>query len=468
MAHSGSAGDYELSALLPQAVESFEPKPLNILHVNASDINGGAARAAYRIHRSLVEHGAAHGLTSQMRVISQLSDDSTVISGPPAGQNPLWRRLRSRLAQQVRRGFRTGNPTPHSIAWSATGLRDELQQRQHQSQADLVHLHWLGDATLSIEEIGRLTMPLVWTLHDQWAFCGAEHYTSPPLAGETESSDERFAAGYSPATRPCHEAGPDLNRSTWLRKHRTWRKPIHIVCPSHWLADCTRRSTLMGHWPIMVIPNPIDMGIWAPFDQAQARALLGLPADRPLVLFGTLRGSTKPRKGADLLLVALQRLRSQVAGTPLEHLELVVFGQSRPAQPPDLGFPINYSGHLHDDLSLRLLYAAADVFVIPSRQDNLPNTGLEAHACGIPVVAFATGGLVDIVDHQVSGALAQPFDPLSLAAAIHWVLEDPQRQRQLGAAARQRAERLWDPVRVAGLYGEAYREALEGQNYVPA
>jgi len=235
---------------------------------------------------------------------------------------------------------------------------------------------------------------------------------------------------------------------------------MHIVCPSHWLADCACRSTLMAHWPITVIPNPIDLAVWAPCDQAQARALLGLPADRPLVLFGAMGGSIDPRKGAELLLEALQRLRGQVAGTPLEQLELVLFGQSRPAQALDLGFPIHYSGQLHDDLSLRLLYAAADVFVIPSRQDNLPNTGLEAHACGTPVVAFATGGLVDIVDDCVTGALAEPFDPLSLAVAIRRVLEDPQRRRQLGAAARQRAERMWDPKRVAGLYAEVYRQAL--------
>jgi len=101
------------------------------------------------------------------------------------------------------------------------------------------------------------------------------------------------------------------------------------------------------------------------------------------------------------------------------------------------------------------------VFVIPSRQDNLPNTGLEAHACATPVVAFATGGLVDIVDPHITGALAQPFDPLSLAASIRWVLEDPQRRRQLGTAARQRAERLWDPVRVAGLYAEVYGQAQQ-------
>jgi glycosyltransferase involved in cell wall biosynthesis len=434
---------------------------LNILHVNASDIDGGAARAAYRIHRSLVEHGAAHGLSSQMRVISQLSDDPSVISGPPAGQSPIWRRLQPRLAHQARRGFRTGNSTLHSIAWPATGLGAELQQRHCQGQADLLHLHWLGDGTLSIEEIGRLPMPLVWTLHDQWAFCGAEHYTSPPLPGETASTDERFAAGYIPASRPAHESGPDLNRRTWLRKRRAWRRPFHIVCPSHWLADCARRSTLMAHWPITVIPYPIDLTVWAPTDQAQARALLGLPADRPLVLFGAMGGSADPRKGADLLLEALQCLRSQVAGTPLEQLELVVFGQSRPAQPPALGFPIHYSGHLHDDLSLRLLYAAADLFVIPSRQDNLPNTGLEAHACGTPVVAFATGGLVDIVDPEITGSLAEPFDPLSLAAAIRWVLEDPQLRRQLGAAARQRAERLWAPAQVAGLYAEVYGQAVE-------
>jgi glycosyltransferase involved in cell wall biosynthesis len=223
-----------------------------------------------------------------------------------------------------------------------------------------------------------------------------------------------------------------------------------------------------------VIPNPINLTVWAPCDQAkaQARAPLGLPAVRPLVLFGAIGWGADPRKGADLLLEALQRLRSQVAGTPLEQLELVVFGQSRPAQPPDLGFPIHYSGPLHDDLSLRLLYVAADVFVISSRQDNLPNTGLEAHACGTPVVAFRTGGLVDIVDDRVTGALAEPFDPTSLAASIRWVLDDPQRRRQLGAAARQRAEQLWDPARVAGLVAEVYRQALEqagqGLSYTPS
>ena len=395
-----------------------------------------------------------------MRVISQQSDDPTVTGGPPAGQSAIGRRIQPRLTQQALRGFCTGNSTLHSIAWPATGLGRELQARHQQGQADLVHLHWLGEATLSIEEIGRLPMPLVWTLHDLWAFCGAEHYTSPPRPGESASSDERFAAGYTPSSRPTHEAGSDLNRRTWLRKCFAWRRPIQIVCPGNWMADCASSSALMGDWPITVIPNPIDLATWAPQDQHQARALLRLPHDRPLVLFGAMGGTADRRKGADLLLEALRRLRAQATGTPLERLELVVFGQGRPAQSPDLGFPIHYSGRLHDDLSLRLLYAAADVFVIPSRQDNLPNTGLEAHACGTPVVAFRTGGLVDIVEDRITGALAEPFDPATQAKAIGWVLEDPQRRRQLGSAARQRAERLWAPERVARLYAEVYQQVL--------
>jgi glycosyltransferase involved in cell wall biosynthesis len=400
-----------------------------------------------------------------MRVISKMTDDPTVIGGPPVEQGPIWRRLQPRLSQQARCGFRTGNPTMHSTAWPSTGLGQELEQLHVRSYTDVVHLHWLGNSTLSIEEVGHLPMPLVWTLHDQWPFCGAEHYTSPPLAGESASSDERFSHGYTTASRPNHESGPDLNRRIWLRKSRAWlrpgRNPIQIACPSTWMADCARRSALMADWPITVIPYPIDLQVWAPFCQRQARALLHLPQDRPLVLFGAVGGTTDPRKGADLLLHALQLLRANEAGLDLAQLELVMFGQSCPKRPNDLGFPIHYSGRLYDDISLRLLYASADLFVIPSLQDNLPNTGLEAHACATPVVAFRTGGLTDIVADRCTGALAEPFDAASLAAAIRWVLEDPHRCQQLGAAARQRAERLWDPARVSGLYAHIYHSAVE-------
>lgn len=138
-----------------------------------------------------------------------------------------------------------------------------------------------------------------------------------------------------------------------------------------------------------------------------------------------------------------------------------MFGQLAPQKPPQLGFPVHYIVHLHDHVSLRALYSAADVMVIPSRQDNLPTTGLEAHACGTSVVAFNTGGLPDIVDDCVIGALSEPFDPASLASCIHWVLEDEQWRRVMGSAARERAERLWNPTRIAVMYAEVYENAID-------
>jgi glycosyltransferase involved in cell wall biosynthesis len=436
---------------------------LVVVHVNANDLIYGADRAVYRIHRSLLRPGLESPIQSSMRVIHKTGDDPSVHGGPPHGVNVLASKILRRFSRFDSTARRPGNPSLHSIAWPSTGLGRELQRRYRQGSMDLVHLHWLGDSTLSIEEVGALSMsmPLVWTFHDQWAFCGAEHYTSPPQPGEALSRDDRYARAYGPESRPPQEPGTDLNRRTWLRKRRSWRRPIPIVCPSTWMASCVRRSSLMGGWPIRVIPHPIDGAVWAPLDQAQARDLLGLPRERPLVLFGAMGGSADPRKGGDLLRDALLLLRARVQGTALDSLNVVVFGQSCPAAPPDLGFPVHYMGRLYDDISLRLVYAAADVMVVPSRQEAFGQTATESHACGTPVVAFRTGGLTDIVDDRLTGVLAEPFQSASLASAIHWVLEDPTRRRQLAAAARERAERLWDPTRIATLYASLYAETTE-------
>ena len=412
---------------------------MKVLQLSHSDINGGAARAAYRIHHALRNSG----IDSQMLVNRASAGDWTV-QGPTGQGAKQMVRIRPQFAKPLRALLRTGNPITHSPAI----VPSTWPQRLNGSDADLVHLHWVHQEMLSIADIARIRKPIVWTLHDMWAFCGAEHYTT----------DVRWRDGYRRDNRPAYESGFDLNRFTWQRKRKQWSKPMQIVCPSQWLADCVRASALMHEWPVAVVPNPIDTDRWQPIDQHLARQLLGLPQDCPLLLFGAMGGGNDPRKGIDLLLAALAQLRTEPS---LESLQLVVFGQHAPQSPPQLRFPVHYTGNLHDDLSLRALYSAADAFVIPSRQDNLPNTGLEAHACGTPVVAFNTGGLPDIVVDRVTGALAEPFEPASLAAAIRWVLEDPQRRRALGAAARQRAERLWNPTRVAGLYAEVYGRATE-------
>ena len=409
---------------------------MRVIHLSTADSNGGAARAAYRIHKAL----QGTGIQSEM-VVNEASSGDWSVKGPAGKLGKASSRLRRYLASPFKALLHTENPVLHTPALVPSGWPGKLNA----TDADVVHLHGVHDEMISIADIGRIVKPVVWTLHDMWGFCGAEHY----------SEDDRWCEGYWPGNRPPHESGFDLNRWTWLRKRRHWRRPLSIVTPSRWLADCASSSMLMRDWPVTVVPNCLDTERWQPLPQFLARQLLGLPEEGPLLLFGAIGGSQDPRKGFDLLLEALAQLRDRQPG-----LQLVVFGELAPSEPPDLGFPVHYAGHLHDNLSLRALYSAADVFVLPSRQDNLPNTALEAQSCGTPVVAFRTGGLPDIVEHLRTGYLAQPNDPCDLAAGIAWVLDDRLRLQTLGEAARSRAEQLWNPARVASLYLEVYRAAL--------
>ncbi|HEX7387966.1 MAG TPA: glycosyltransferase [Castellaniella sp.] len=302
---------------------------------------------------------------------------------------------------------------------------------------------------MSVAEIGKICQPCVWTLHDMWAFCGSEHYAADDISA-------RWRAPYTTSNRASNESGLDVSRWVWLRKKRAWQYPLQVVAPSQWLANCVRGSELMGGWPVSVVPNVLDTEQFQPWPKALARKLLGLPENKQLVLFGAIGGGTDPRKGWDLLQGALEAL---AAAHP--NLECVVFGQSEPVHPPELGLPIHWLGRLNDDTTIALAYGAADVTVVPSRQENLPQTGTEAQACGCPVVAFNCTGLPDVVVHGETGYLARPYDVADLAHGICWVLEDIARHAALCAAARERAVRLWSPAVVVPQYLSIYQEAID-------
>jgi glycosyltransferase involved in cell wall biosynthesis len=162
------------------------------------------------------------------------------------------------------------------------------------------------------------------------------------------------------------------------------------------------------------------------------------------------------RKGFDLLYEGLRQL--SVKWT--DKADLVVFGSSEPEKPPDFGLPVHYLGYLHDDVSLALLYSAADIMVVPSRQEAFGQTASESLACGTPVVTFGTTGLLNIVEHQINGYLAKPFDTSDLAAGIDWVLSDDKRHKELCIKARKKAVACFDIEKIARQYAELYREAL--------
>jgi glycosyltransferase involved in cell wall biosynthesis len=410
---------------------------MKVVHLNYSDSIGGAARAALRIHHAARDAG----IDSSLVVNRAALVDPTVI-GPTSATGRLLAKSRRILANPWQRLLKGGSPGLHSPAC----IPSRWASRLNASAADVVHLHWINCEMVSVADIGLLTKPTVWTLHDMWAFCGAEHYTD----------GIRWREGYTTANRPAQESGFDLDRWTWQRKQRQWLRPFQIVTPSRWLADCVKQSTLMRSWPVAVIPNPIDTKIWRPVDKLLARQTLNLPPSAPILLFGALGGDEDPRKGFDLLRDALQHLRGRVDGLALNGLELIVFGQLAPSQHTHLGFPVRHTGYLHDDEKLRLLYSAADAVAVPSRLEAFGQTASEAHACGTPVVAFNTGGLADIVAHRQTGYLAKPFDVQDMAAGIEWVLGAQGSSRGLGHAARERACLLWDSAVVARQYAGLY------------
>jgi glycosyltransferase involved in cell wall biosynthesis len=403
---------------------------------------GGAARAAIRLHRGLLDAGEDSCMLTRHR-----TGNNPGVLTPPGLLSSTGALLRGDIGNLALKAQVSGDNDIRSAAWLPSGMARKINQTPHQ----LVNLHWLGGETLSIADIGNIKGPVVWTLHDMWAFCGCEHYAH-------EGSDARWRNGYTRENRTSGSHGLDLDRWTWERKRRHWRRPFTLITPSRWLADCARQSKLLHDWPIHTVPNPIDTSLYLPTERAAARDALGLPRDRRLILFGAAGGSRDPRKGFDLLLDALLQLHENVRGADYECL---VLGENEPAHAPETGYATRWLGHIKDDHQLALVYSAADVLVLPSRQDNLPQSGTEAQACGCPVVAFDTGGLADVVEHERTGYLAPAFDTTAMANYIAMLLQNSERNRAMSHTARERAVQLWSYKSVIPAYLDVYSQAME-------
>ncbi len=431
---------------------------MNSIHISYSDGIGGASRAAYRIFSAIEKESFNQGYSSIFKVYKKVTGDYRVIDNN--NEWKYWKKIQPLLSRIPYQSFKTTNNTAHSTALIPNNFYSKLRDLNKSSKVDLCHLHWIGDSTLTIEEIGKIDIPVVWSLHDQWPFCGAEHYCFPPKDTMAESDDIRYINGYQKESRNIGEGGFDLNRWTWLRKLRAWKKPLNIVCSSSWLYDCAKNSFLMRDWPIYKIPYPIDLEKWKPVDKRLARDLLNLSNkdnDIPIILFGAVGGTIDPRKGADLLFEAFLYLKNNSENNIFKNMQLIIFGEYEPINPPKIGYPIKYVGKLNDDISLRLLYSAADLMVVPSRQEAFGQTASEAHACGTPVASFEIGGLKDIVDHKKTGYLAKPFSSKSLAMGIKYILESSKKNNTLGSNAREKALRLWDKQKIASSYIQIYR-----------
>ncbi|NEO31213.1 MAG: glycosyltransferase [Symploca sp. SIO3C6] len=411
---------------------------MKVLLLNTSDITGGAARAAYRLHQGL----QSIGIDSRMLVQYKSSNDNTVCAPATRLEQSIARTRIAVDALPLKFYHQCENPT-FSLQW----LPDRIIPKITRLAPEIINLHWTGEAFIQIETLAKLNLPLIWTLHDMWSFTGGCHYSS---------DCDRYTISCGGCPQLGSNRGCDLSRWVWQRKAKAWKNlNLTVVTPSSWLAKCASSSSLFQNQRIELIPNSIDTQKYKPIKQQVARGLLNLPQDKQLVLFGSLKATSNKRKGFHLLQSALQDLSKSEYQN---EIELVIFGASRPKNPPEFGFNTYYLGTLGDDLSLALVYSAADVFVLPSIQENLANTVMEAIACATPCVTFNIGGMSDMIEHQQNGYLAQPYKIEDLAQGIVWVLKNQERHQKLSTRARAKAEQEFTQELQAHRYSSLFAE----------
>jgi glycosyltransferase involved in cell wall biosynthesis len=414
---------------------------VKVLSFSTTEMEGGAARAANRLHQGLL----GVGVDAYLMVQSRSTSSDRVISAPSKfgrGLNVLRPSL-DQLPLYVcgRKGLGS-----FACQWFPDAIHSQVQSLR----PNVLQLHWVNKGFLRIETVGRLAQPIVWTLHDMWPMTGGCFHS-----GECE----RYMVNCGSCPKLDSRRERDLSRWIWRRKRRAWgSKSITVVCPSEWMAKRARTSSLFAGRRIEVIPNGLDLQRYRPVERNLARQWLGLPQECRLIMFSAVKGELNPFKGYQYLPDLLEELD---ALDWRERLELVVLGDVSTDVLSRSPLRTHYLGHLQDEATLALAYGAVDVFIAPSVIDNLPNTVMEAMACGTPTAAFQVGGIPEMIDHQENGWLAAPGKVDELAAGVDWILQDSERGKRLGLQARRKALQEYDQELQAKRYLALYQDLLE-------
>ncbi|MBF2085622.1 glycosyltransferase family 4 protein [Thermoleptolyngbya sp. C42_A2020_037] len=421
---------------------------MNIVQLNTWDIDGGAARAAYRLHKGLLLEGHQDTLIC----LAKSSEDDAVleIAAEPIDHQP--NSLSSDLIQRY--GINEGRtPLSNTLfsfpypGWDVSGL--PIVQ-----SADVINLHWVArfQSLVTLKKLFDLGKPVVWTLHDMWAFSGGCHYSAGCSNYETDCGN-------------CPQLVPDLYglATAALQDKLEFfaEANLTIVTPSRWLADCARRSRLFRDLRIEVIPNSLETDVFFPVEKAIAKQKLDIAPETVTLLFGAFT-TEEHRKGFAHLLKATQQCLANPEFRDLaenQRLQLLCFGDPDSSL-ESLPIPVQAYGKVASDDMLRVLYAAADVFVLPSLEDNLPNTMLEAMSCGTPVLAFNVGGIPDVVVPGKTGWLVPEKDIDQLAEALLQIALHPETARSMGADCRHLMEDQFSLLVQATRYLALYQDLL--------
>ena len=410
---------------------------MRVLIINTSERTGGAAVAAHRLMDALNNNG----VKAKMLVRDKETDQLTV-SALPQSWRQQWNFLWERFVVWTRLHFKREHLFEIDIANCGTDIT-KLPEFQ---EADIIHLHWINQGMLSLNNIRKILesgKPVVWTMHDIWPATAICHYCRGCEQYQVECTKCPLLPGGSMAKR------------VWRQKERMLQgQCITFVCCSEWLAGEAKKSALLAGQRIVSIPNAIDSRVFCPQNKQQARQTLGLPVDSRIILFVSQR-VTDSRKGMNYFVEAIQKLVQQHPEMR-ENAGVAILGGHAEEVASQLALPSYPLGYVSDPQRIVSVYNAADVFVLPSLEDNLPNTLMEAMACGVPCVSFRVGGIPEMIDHQSNGYVAQPCDANDLAQGIHYVLAEADYD-ELSHECVKKVARCYSQQSVANRYIEEYQ-----------
>lgn len=422
---------------------------MRVLIVNTSEKSGGAAVAARRLMEALNNNG----VKARMLVRDKQTDDINVVGlghGVRRQWHFLWERWRIFCSLHFSR--------THLFELDTACSGNDITSLREFKEADVIHLHWVNQGMLSLRGIRKILASgkaVVWTMHDAWPSTGICHLTMGCSRYKTGCGQCKYLPGGG--------SDNDLSARVWRRKKQTLAAGhVHFVACSRWLAGDAKASALLRGQRIDSIPNPIDIRLFHPEERMKARMENNLPADKRIILFVSQR-ATNPNKGIGYLIEAC-RLMAKERPAMLEDTCVAVLGGHADDVAGLLPFQVVPLGYVSDERRMVSLYSAADVFVLPSLSENLPNTIMESMACGVPCVGFNVGGIPEMIDHMKNGYVARYRDASDLARGLLWTLTEADPE-QLGRNAVAKVSAQYSQQRVAMRYIEIYNQTLALHHY---
>ncbi|MAL17442.1 MAG: glucosyltransferase [Balneola sp.] len=414
---------------------------MNVTHLVAGNLNGGAAKGAYILHKGLLNLN--QGIQSKILTNSRVTfNDPTIVTINNSKIDWIKVAIRGKIDNLPTRLYRNKEKTIFSTGiFGYDFTKHELYQK-----ADIIHLHWINDGFVNMKHLNHVKKPIVWTVRDMWPFTGGCHYSM---------GCNRYTTGCGQCPQLGSSYENDLSKYVWKRKSKYIPENITAVGISPWISEKLNESKLFNNKAVKSIFNNIDCDEFFPVDRDFSKKALKIDTNKKLILVGA-QNPGDYYKGFNKFIDSLKSLDPH-------KVHLIFFGNLNQNIVEKLNFEYSSFGFLNDSISLRLLYSAADVFVAPSLMEAFGKTIAESMACGTPVVAFNATGPKYMIDHKKTGYLAEPYNPTDLAKGIEWILNDAD-NILLAKSARNKALKNYDVSIIASKYIRLYESIIKKAN----